>query len=262
MSEDRKNILKNWKLWVGIIVVILIIIGIVVMSLKNKMTPEETVSKFMHLIENKEYEKAKKLCSGDLEKLDLLSNIKPSSLRFEFSEDKKNATTTIIEDEETAEMTKMYVELSNSLLGWKIQNYNIKTDFIPQSTLQTRLENNEDISESEFLLWALYDETKVEDISKYAKDNLIILTLFANFMKEEQYEKAMGLYKPLENDVTTQYFTQLSVEEIKSFNWENYSITNLSKTSPYTISDGTRSITIFITYDNIIRSICSYNKIY
>ncbi len=259
--EEKKNMLKNWKLWGIIVVIILIIAGITIFALRNNLTPEETVSKFMYLIENKEYEKAKKLCSGKLEYLDLLSNTKPSNLRFEYSEDKKNATSVLLEDKETAEITKMYVELSNSLLGWKIKSYTVNTGLIPQAELQTRLENGEDISESEFLLWASHEETKVEDISKYATDDLMILIIFADFMKDKSIEKAMKLYEPL-NIQTSPYFTELKEEEIKEFNWSDYSIINSSGNGTYIISDGKKEITIMITNDNIIRSICQYNKIY
>ena len=58
--EENKN-LRNWKLWVGIIVVIALITTVLIFTQRNNLTPEETLSKFMYLIENKEYEKAKKL---------------------------------------------------------------------------------------------------------------------------------------------------------------------------------------------------------
>ena len=188
MSKHSKSILNNWKLWVAVLAIVGLIACISIFALSNKLTAEETVSKFMYLIENKQYEKAKKLCSENIEKLELLSNIKPANLNFKYSEDKKNATTVLLENEETAEMTTMNIELNNSLLGWKIKNYIVNTDYIPQSVLQARLENNQEISQSEFFLWAIYEETKAEDISKYAEDNLVVLTLFAQLMKEQKYD--------------------------------------------------------------------------
>lgn len=256
MENHSKNIFKSWKLWIGILIAILIIVVIIIFTLRNKLTPEETVSRFMYLIENKEYENAKKLSSKKLEYLDLLSNIKPSSLSFKFSEDKKNATAVVLEDKETAEMTNLYVELDNSILGWKIENYTINTDFIPQSVLQNRLENRESISESEFLLWALYDETDGEDISKYAEDNLTILTLFANFMKEQKYEKAFKLYKRMSIDVYNGI--ELSEQEIKDFEWNDYIISNnveLGGANVFIIKDNRNTINVMIGYDHIISHI-------
>lgn len=72
-----------------ILLLILLIISFVIILLRNNLTPEETVSRFMYLIENKEYEKAKKYSNRKLENLDLISNIDPSKLTFTFSDDKK-----------------------------------------------------------------------------------------------------------------------------------------------------------------------------
>lgn len=224
MSKHSKSILNDWRLWVAVLAIVLLLIGIGIFISRNKLTPEETVSKFMYLIENKQYEGAKKLCSGNLEKLDVLSNIKPSNLSFEYSKDKKSATSVLYENKETAEMTTIHIELDNSLLGWKIKSYTVNTDLIPQTILQARLENNEAISQSEFLLWAIYEETKSEDISKYAEDNLVILTLFAQLMKEQKYDKAMKLYKPINSELGNG--RELSEDEIKEFDWSNYNIYN------------------------------------
>lgn len=54
-----KKIYKKW--WFYLILLILLIISFVIILLRNNLTPEETVSKFMYLIENKEYEKAKNI---------------------------------------------------------------------------------------------------------------------------------------------------------------------------------------------------------
>lgn len=159
MGEKKKNILKNWKLWIVVIVIIILVILISILILRNKMTPEETVSKFMYLIENKEYEKAKKLSNGKLEMLDVLSNIKPSSLTFNFSEDKKEAKSIIMEDDDTVEMTTMYIKLNNTILGWKISSYTVETDFIPQNILQKRMDEGKELSQNEFFYWGISEET-------------------------------------------------------------------------------------------------------
>lgn len=252
-----KKLIKKWWFWTIVVVVLLItIITVSISILKNKLTPEETVSKFMYLIENKEYENAKKLCSNDLDKLDILSNIKPSNLVFEFSEDKKSAETIILENKETAEVTKLYAKLDNTILGWKIKEYNIITDLIEREVVQERLENNKTVSNSQFLCWAISDKTKTEDISKYAKDNLIILTLFANFMKEQKYEKAFKLYKRMSIDVYNGI--ELSEQEIKDFEWNDYIISDnveVGGANVFIIKDNRNTINVMIGYDHIISHI-------
>ncbi len=260
MSKHSKNILNNWKLWVAVLAIVGLIACISIFALRNKLTAEETVSKFMYLIENKQYEKAKKLCSGNIEKLELLSNIKPANLNFKYSEDKKNATTILFEDEETAEMTTMNIELNNSLLGWKIKNYIVNTDYIPQTVLQARLENNQEISQSEFFLWAIYEETKAEDISKYAEDNLVVLTLFAQLMKEQKYDKAMKLYKPINSELGNG--RELSEHEIKEFDWSNYNIYNSTGffgINTYMINNHDKKINVMVNVDHTICHIYETN---
>lgn len=258
--EEKNKIFKNWKLWVAILAIVGLIACISIFALRNKLTAEETVSKFMYLIENKQYEEAKKISNKKLEKLDLLSNIKPSNLNFEYSEDKKNATSVLLEDKETAEMTTMYIELENSLLGWKIKDYTVNTDLIPQSILQARLENNEEISQSEFFLWAIYEETKAEDISKYAEDNLVILTLFAQLMKEQKYDKAMKLYKPINSELGNG--RELSEDEIKEFDWSNYNIYNRTGffgINTYMINNYDKKINVMVNVDHTICHIYETN---
>ena len=154
----------------------------------------------------------------------------------------------------------MYVELNNSLLGWKIKSYTINTGLIPQSELQARLENNEDVSESEFLLWALYEETKIEDISKYAEDNLIVLTLFSQMLKEKQYERAMSLYKPIGSELYNG--RELSEKEIKEFDWSNYNIYNSTEflgMNTYMINCYDKKINVMINTNHTISHIYELN---
>jgi hypothetical protein len=254
--EKQTNILKNWKLCIGIFIIVLTVTGICIFTFRNKLTPEETLSRFLYLIETKNYSEAKKLCSEKLEYLDLLSNIKPANLTFKYSDDKRKATSVLLENKETAEMTTMYVELNNSLMGWKIKKYTINTDFISQSILQERLENNEEISQNEFLLWALSDETKAEDISKYANDNLIVLTLFADFMKNKLYDKAMKLYKPINSELYNA--KELSENEMKEFDWGDYNIYNHTEflgINTYMIRNNDKKINVMINMDHTISHI-------
>lgn len=204
---------------ITILLILLVVTAVAINVLRNKMTPEETLSKFMYLIENKEYEKAKKLCSSDLEKLDILSNIKPTNFSFDFSEDKKEAEATILENEETLEISKMYVYLDKSILGWKINKYKVETNLISGETIQKRLDNNEQVSDLYLLHWAMQDTTSAEDISKYAKDNTMVALIFAENMKNKQYNKANEMYKPTGEE-------SLTIEKLKDYTWNDYEIVN------------------------------------
>lgn len=213
--EGKKNMLKRWKLCGIIVVIILIIVGITIFILKNKLTPEETVSKFMYLIENKQYEEAKKLCSENLERLDILSNIKPSNLKFEYSYDKKNATAVLLEDE--IEITNINIVLKNTILGWNINNYEIITDLIDPQVIENRLKNKKNVTDIQLLYWAESDFASKNEIAEYAKDNSMIALIFAQTMKKKNYNKAIEMYQPTgEKDIT--------IEQLKTYNWDNYEV--------------------------------------
>jgi len=210
-----KKMWKNWKLWLGILAII-IVIGIgSIFILRNEMTAEETVSKFMYLIENKEYEKAKKLCSVQLEHLDLLSNIKPSKLSFNFSENKESASSVLLENE--LEVTSLNIDIKKTILGWKIKSYNVTIDLIKPRIIEERLNKNEDVSDVQFLYWAESEESTKEEIAKYAKSNGIVALLFSEEMKAQKYNKASELY----NAITTE---SLTVEQMKNYDWSNYKV--------------------------------------
>lgn len=214
--EEKKSILKNWKLWVGIVILIIILIAvIVVFALRNKMTAEETVSRFMYLIENKEYEEAKKLCSGTLEKLDIVSNLKPSKLNFKFSENKTEATSVLLEED--IETTNMNLRLKNTLMGWKIENYEVTTNLIEPQEIEDRLKDNKEVSDIQLLYWGESDIASKDEIAEYVKDNGVVALIFAETMKEQKYDKANELYQPIGKE-------DLTVEQLKEYNWNNYEI--------------------------------------
>lgn len=210
-----KEKLKNWKIWLGMIIVILIIFLSVIFLFRNKLTPEETVSRFMYLIENKQYEEAKKLCNTELEHLDLLANVNPSKLTFKFSEDKKIATAILLEED--IESTNLNIKMENTIWGWKINGYNVTTDLIDPQIIENKLEQGKDVSDTQILYWGESDISSKEKISKYVKNNGIVALIFAELMKFQKYEKASEMYTPiLDSDLT--------IEQLKEYNWDNYQI--------------------------------------
>ena len=212
-----KKKLKSWKLWVGIFVIILIVTGIYIFTLRNKLTSEETLSRFMYLIETKEYEEAKKLCAGNLEKLDILSNIKPSSLSFEFSENKKNATSVILENE--IESTNMNVVMKNTLLGWKIESYEVVTDLINPQVIEEKIKKGQEVSDIQLLYWGESDIASKDEIAKYCKNNAMVAIIFAETMKAKKYDKANQMYEVISDQ-------DLTVDNVKEYNWDNYEMIN------------------------------------
>lgn len=210
--EEKKKLWKNWKFWVVATVIIVILAIISILVLRNNMTAEETVSKFMYLIENKDYEKAKKLCSKQLEHLDLLANIKPSSLSFKFSEDKKEAKSVLLEEE--IKVTKLNVKLEHTLMGYKIKDFNVTVEAMEPQKIEDRLNNGESVTDVQLLYWAESEIANKEKIKKYAKDNGMVAVVFLTAMKEQNYDKASELYQPIAE-------THLTVEQLKEYNWDN-----------------------------------------
>ena len=212
--------IKNKKIVIIVLIVIIVVIAmffIAITIFKNKLTPEETVSKFMYLIENKEYEEAKKLCKNDLDKLEVLSNINPSNLLFEFSDDKEEAIATLLENE--IEVTNMKIELKKSLLGWKIEKYDIITDLIDPQTIEDRLKDGKDVTDIQLLYWGESNVSSKDEIAQYIKDNGTVAIIFAESMKDENYDKVNEMYQSdLEKSLT--------IEQLKEYNWENYEITS------------------------------------
>lgn len=215
MEKKKSNIIKNWKLWVGVIAILLLIIIASIFILRNKMTAEETVSNFMHLIESKEYEEAKKLSNGKLEKLEILSNIKPSSLNFDFTEDKKRATAVLLEEE--IESTNLNIVMNNTLLGWKIKSYDVVTDLIDPQIIEDRLKKGKIVSDIQLLYWGESEIASKDEISEYGKNNGMVAMIFAETMKSKNYEKANKMYQPIVE-------THLNIEQLKKYDWDNYEI--------------------------------------
>lgn len=236
-----KNLIKKWWFWLCITMSIILILFVNIVLLSNKMTPEETVSKFMYLIENKEYEKAKKLSNGKLEMLDILSGIKPSNLIFDFSEDKKSATAVVLEDE--IETTNINIIMQNTLLGWKIQSYKIITDLIDPQILENRLKSGKTLSDVQLLYWGESEIASKDEIAEYAKDNAMVAMIFAETMKAQKYDKANELYH-----VTSE--KDLTINNLKEYNWHNYKmVQNLEIMK--TTTGGFNSITIKLENKNI-----------
>ena len=61
---ESKNILKNWKIWVGVIAVIVVIAFIINY---NNLSKYETMEKFLDLVSQSEYQKAKKYITSNFE---------------------------------------------------------------------------------------------------------------------------------------------------------------------------------------------------
>lgn len=247
MSKHSKSADKDWKLWIGIIIVVLIIGGIIIVALRSKMTPEETVNKFMYLIENKQYEEAKKLSTGNLEKLDIISNLNPSNLTFIFSEDKKEATGTLLEN--GIETTNMNLKLKKTLTGWKIDNYEVVTNFIDPQIIEDRLKEGKTVTDIQLLYWGQSNVSTKEKIAQYVKDNGLTALIFIETMKNKNYNKASTLYQPIVK-------TDLTVEELKEYNWDNYNVkSNFELITNYnciTIELDKKELWIYVAGDTIM----------
>lgn len=225
MDNKNENVKSNSKLLETIkkkkilfIIVLFIIIAIgTFFILRNKMTAEETVSKFMYLVENKEYEKAKKLANEELEHLDLLANVKPSNLTFKFSKDKKEAVSVLLEEE--ISQTKLNVELDKTIMGWKIKDFNVSTELIEPQEIEDRLKSGEEVSDIQLLYWGESDVSSKDEIAEYVKDNGTVAVIFAEIMKAQEYDKANELYQVLSKDKES-----LTIEQLKKYNWDNYEI--------------------------------------
>lgn len=213
--EEKKNLFKNWKLWLGIVIALILIVGITIFALRNKMTPEETVSRFMYLIENKQYTEAKKLSSKNLEKLEILSNIKPSELSFNFSKDKKNAQAVILEEE--IESTNINILMKNTLLGWKVQSYEVITELMKPQIIEDRLKQNKTVTDIQLLYWGESDIASKDEFTEYIKDNAMVAMIFAEAMKSQNYSKANEMY-----DIISEQ--DLTVDNLKEYDWNNYEI--------------------------------------
>lgn len=230
-----------------ILIGILIVILLSFFLLRNRMTPEETVSRFMYLVENKDYNKAKKLCDTELKHLDLLSNIKPSKLTFDFSEDKKNGKSILLEKD--IEETTLNIEMKNTILGWKIHSYDVKTELIEPNKIEERLKHGENISDIQLLYWGESDEATKDEIEEYVKNNTMVALIFCETMKNKNYDKAIEMYKPRLNDV-------LTIEQLKEYKWDDYKIENnfelLKNVNSMTIKLETNKITISIANGTIM----------
>lgn len=62
--EEKNKIWKNWKLWAGIIIILIVIIFVINY---NSLSEYETMEKFLDLVSQSEYSKAKKYITSNFE---------------------------------------------------------------------------------------------------------------------------------------------------------------------------------------------------
>ena len=243
MEEKQKR--KPIFIILILAVLVIILLGITIVTLnKNTMTPEETLSRFMYLIENKDYEEAKKLTNGTLEKLEVLSQIKPSELTFDFSEDKRKATSKLLEKE--LETTNIYVNLTNNLLGWKIDDYEVITEPINPQEIENKMEHNETVSSTQFLYWGSSKLATKDKIAKYAENNIQVATLFINAISNGDWKKVKDIYVP-------PFDFSLSIEDLKELDWNDYEVLEA-----YEPSYGTYNVILQFSSKKIVIRV--YNK--
>lgn len=226
-----------------ILLLILLIISFVIILLRNNLTLEETVSRFMYLIENKEYEKAKKYSNRKLENLDLISNIDLSKLTFTFSDDKKNANATISEEE--IQVNLLHVTLNNSILGWKINNLEISKDNIDPQIIEDRLKNKENVSDIQKVYWAQSSASTKDEISEYIADNTMVAAIFINLMQNKDYDKANELYNISDGN------NMLTFEQLKEYDWEKciikYNFKLIDNLNGITLNIGNDTLYVYVT---------------
>lgn len=129
--EKNKNILKNWKLWSGIIIGVMIIIFIINY---NSLSEYETTEKFIDLVSQSEYGKAKKYITSNFE-WDLAAvkkknfNIK-ESFSYSYGDYKLNDYDEIayidINDKQLKFMSIYKFKLKKTIFGYKIDGYSME----------------------------------------------------------------------------------------------------------------------------------------
>ncbi len=135
MEKNSKNIFKSWKLWIGILIAILIIIFILNY---NTLSKQETVEKFLYLVSESEYQKAKKYITSNFE-WDLAS-VKKKELEYKESftykygdyylKDDYDIAYIYINMEDIKWMAIYKFKLKHTILGYKIDNYDYEyTDY-------------------------------------------------------------------------------------------------------------------------------------
>ena len=129
--EEKKKILKNWKLWFGVILILLVIIFIINY---NGLSKQETVEKFLNLVSLSEYNQAKKYITSNFE-WDLASVKKKN---FEYAEsftykygdyylDNEYDIAYIDSNlKETRFMSIYKFQVKQTIFGYKIDNYKIE----------------------------------------------------------------------------------------------------------------------------------------
>lgn len=128
MVKDSKSIWENWKLWVGVILGIVIIVFIINY---NTLSKQETVEKFLHLVSQSEYQKAKKYITSNFE-WDL-SAVKKKELEYADSftykygdyylDNNYDVAYIHINSKETKFMAIYKFKLKQTIWGYKIDKY-------------------------------------------------------------------------------------------------------------------------------------------
>jgi len=126
--ELKKNMLKNWKMWIILILVILIVIFIINY---NNLSKYETVEKFIDLVSQSEYGKAKKYVTSNFE-WDLAS-VKKKDLQYAESftykyenyylDNEYDIAYIHINEKETKFMAIYKFKVKKTIWGYKIDNY-------------------------------------------------------------------------------------------------------------------------------------------
>ena len=128
--EEKKNILKDWRLWAGAILILLITMFVINY---NSLSKQETVEKFLNLVSISEYDEAKKYITSNF-KWDLASVKKRNleyadSFTYKYGEyyldkDYDIAYITInLKEIKAAEIIKF--KLKQTIFGVKIDDYEI-----------------------------------------------------------------------------------------------------------------------------------------
>lgn len=133
---DKMNILQRIRtnnklrnIIIGIIVLIILVILFIVTFYYNPLSKNETVDKFLTLINYSEYNEAKKYISSDLKtdlstiRKDNLLGLTSFSVSYKNYKLGHNRVAYIIDDGGFGKMVIAIFECKKTILGWKIVNY-------------------------------------------------------------------------------------------------------------------------------------------
>ncbi len=133
-EKENSNILKDWRVWVGVILILLVIIFVVNY---NGLSRYETMEKFLDLVSQSEYSKAKKYVTNNFT-WDLASvkkkNLKNAeSFTYKYGdyclEDGYDIAYININDKELKYMSVYKFKLKKTIFGYKIDDYKIDYEY-------------------------------------------------------------------------------------------------------------------------------------